>query len=58
MGVRSDLPHLLSECTVLRHWRHLLSDWKPQRESASAAETATAILVLPSQVVIVRIIML
>jgi len=45
--VRSGLPHLLSECAVLRHWHHLLSDLKPQREPASAAENARAILSCP-----------
>ena len=46
-GVRSGLPHLLSECTVLRHWHDLPSDLKPQQEPASAAETARAILSCP-----------
>ena len=46
-GVRSGLPHLLRECTVLRHRHDLLSDLRPQQEPASAAETARAILSCP-----------
>ena len=46
-AVRCGVPHLLSECAVLRHWHHLLSDLKPQQEPASAAEIARAILSCP-----------